>query len=1218
MPTCPTCGKFYKAVGNLTTHQKKGCAKAPVVNREILVRRREMKRKDALEEENEDIEVAASSITEPEPAQPEPAAEVIMPKVSVGTSRAGRQRFQPRYLQDYVPTLSVRLPSVLPRPPTPPPPDPEPAGPPPNPPTPEPSPPPEPTRITTEPDEFGLYRVYSKYPAKIPDEEVGTEEVCEGAGYQAKNRSNPLSIFGLSDPDFEGIFAPFLNATVFRIMSWFYGPKNTKSIAGLDSLVNEVILADDFNREDLVGFRTQRELERLDDYAKPRSNLCPKDGWVEAEVCIRLPAEDVEQKEEDAPEFPIPNVFYRKPLEIIKSAFQSDVAKKFHYVPFQQFWQPPPPSPNDPPPPSQRIYSEIYNSDAFIQEYEKIQTQEYHNPRPQSNDLNDPPIENAIAAMLWWSDSTHLTSFGDASLWPLYLFFGNQSKYDRAKPTTFSAHHTAYIPDLPDNIQEWYQDLFGVPASGATLTHLKREIMHAIWALILDDDFMHAYEHGILIQCADGVVRRIFPRFFTYSADYPEKVLLATIRNLGRCPCTQCCVEKDQIHELGMLRDRQRRERKARVDTEDRRSTIERVRTWIFAKGRAVASSAVEAVLQAKSWVPTRNTFSERFHKFGMNFYSMLVPDILHEFELGVWKATFIHLLRILCSIGGDSIQKLNSRYRMVPTFGRDTIRKFSVNVSAMKQLAARDFEDLLQCSIPVFDGLIPDHNSIVLDLLYDLCTWHAYAKLRLHSDTSIADMDFATTSLGKSLRRFKTAVCSAYITKELPKETAARGRRKAALAKKQAETGNTKRKRTGGASGAKKKQFNINTYKLHALGHYIRFLRLVGTTDNYSTQIGELEHRRVKRFYARTNKAKFVKQVANHERREQIIRRIEARVVKGKEPQKPSDSEPPLVTSPNTHHFISADCSNWFNIREWMNKHSGDPAVEDFLFKLKNHLLSVILNCRDDQFSSKECASVKIINDRIYRHKVLDVQYTSYDLRRCQDSVNLGNHPDVMVLAGEREPDSHPYWYARTLGIFHARVYYEGDGRLRDITFLWVRWFTLDTRYKFGPAKKRLPRVGWVDSTEPGAIGFLDPQHVLRAAHLVPAFALGKRSDLMAPTIARRDQDEGKDWNRHYVCIFVDRDMFSRYVPGIAVGHTTHLPKCHEVPQEQPEGQPMDESELVDEEMEVSSGEENESELDDYGYRDSDEECQSEIAFEDESVDDTTDVLRAEGYAHL
>lgn len=28
--------------------------------------------------------------------------------------------------------------------------------------------------------------------------------------------------------------------------------------------------------------------------------------------------------------------------------------------------------------------------------------------------------------------------------------------------------------------------------------------------------------------------------------------------------------------------------------------------------------------------------------------FSMLVVDLMHEYELGVWKATFIHLLRIL------------------------------------------------------------------------------------------------------------------------------------------------------------------------------------------------------------------------------------------------------------------------------------------------------------------------------------------------------------------------------------------------------------------------------------------------------------------------------------------------------------------------------------------------------------------------------------------
>jgi hypothetical protein len=44
----------------------------------------------------------------------------------------------------------------------------------------------------------------------------------------------------------------------------------------------------------------------------------------------------------------------------------------------------------------------------------------------------------------------------------------------------------------------------------------------------------------------------------------------------------------------------------------------------------------------------------------------------------------------------------VSSSYRQITTYGRDTIRKFDANVSAMKKLAARDWEDLLQvyCSI--------------------------------------------------------------------------------------------------------------------------------------------------------------------------------------------------------------------------------------------------------------------------------------------------------------------------------------------------------------------------------------------------------------------------------------------------------------------------------------------------------------------------------------
>ncbi|KAG2739586.1 hypothetical protein P692DRAFT_20755993, partial [Suillus brevipes Sb2] len=40
------------------------------------------------------------------------------------------------------------------------------------------------------------------------------------------------------------------------------------------------------------------------------------------------------------------------------------------------------------------------------------------------------------------------TMHDNASLWPIYLFFGNQSKYTRGKPTACACHHLAYIPNV--------------------------------------------------------------------------------------------------------------------------------------------------------------------------------------------------------------------------------------------------------------------------------------------------------------------------------------------------------------------------------------------------------------------------------------------------------------------------------------------------------------------------------------------------------------------------------------------------------------------------------------------------------------------------------------------------------------------------------------------------------------------------------------------------
>ncbi len=58
------------------------------------------------------------------------------------------------------------------------------------------------------------------------------------------------------------------------------------------------------------------------------------------------------------------------------------------------------------------------------------------------------------------------------------------------------------------------------------MTHCHREFIHAQWKELLDDEFLEAYEHGVVIECCDGVKRRFYIRIFAYMADYPEKCVL--------------------------------------------------------------------------------------------------------------------------------------------------------------------------------------------------------------------------------------------------------------------------------------------------------------------------------------------------------------------------------------------------------------------------------------------------------------------------------------------------------------------------------------------------------------------------------------------------------------------------------------------------------------------------------------------------------------------
>ena len=61
------------------------------------------------------------------------------------------------------------------------------------------------------------------------------------------------------------------------------------------------------------------------------------------------------------------------------------------------------------------------------------------------------------------------------------------------------------------------------------------------------------------------------------------------------------------------------------------------------------------------------------------------------------------------------------------------------------------------QCTIAAFEGLLPSqHNEIVMTLLFRLAEWHALAKLRMHTDTTLTCMEMVIAILGRELRRFR------------------------------------------------------------------------------------------------------------------------------------------------------------------------------------------------------------------------------------------------------------------------------------------------------------------------------------------------------------------------------------------------------------------------------------------------------------------------------
>jgi hypothetical protein len=188
-------------------------------------------------------------------------------------------------------------------------------------------------------------------------------------------------------------------------------------------------------------------------------------------------------------------------------------------------------------------------------------------------------------------------------------------------------------------------------------------------------------------------------------------------------------------------------------------------------------------------------------------------------------------------------------------------------------------------------------------------------------------------------------------------------------------------------------------------------------------------------------------------------------------------------------------------------------------------------LDYRD--FTDDDRDKILIHNNKLHFHQTCRVNYTSYDVRRHQDSINTREHPDFMTLSDDPLPDSDsfsmtsPFWFGRTLKICHVYAKLRGTNEWTRVDFIWARWFQLNDS-DAGWSRKRLPSISFIPAYQDDAFGFIDPEHIIRSIHLIPIFSSEKTEDrLYGPSIARHklvdddDNNEWEDWDEFYLNMY-------------------------------------------------------------------------------------------------
>ena len=270
---------------------------------------------------------------------------------------------------------------------------------------------------------------------------------CDSTGHPAESRAL--------------LFYPYPNRLSFLLGDWYWNGGIQKSKESFKDLI-KIVGAHEFQPEDVNSTRWDFINAQLRVEETGPDQSFEGASWSKTVVTIKVPFHKWTAKP-GVYNYHVGNMYHHTLISIIREKLSNPRHDElFHYQPYNLLWQ----RMGSPTPIN--IHGELYTSGTFIQAHKDLQ----QSPPELGCDL-----ERVVIALMFWSDATQLATFGNAKLWPCYMFFGNESKYRRCKPSCCLCSHIAYFNHVCTCVLSFEMSLMNTISSSLTASRILQPLI---------------------------------------------------------------------------------------------------------------------------------------------------------------------------------------------------------------------------------------------------------------------------------------------------------------------------------------------------------------------------------------------------------------------------------------------------------------------------------------------------------------------------------------------------------------------------------------------------------------------------------------------------------------------------------------------------------------------------------------------------------------------